>query len=97
MKIDLKKIVKESYDNVDLLLCGGAQGHMSHLFEDPDLTFKQLKDIFTKLFRGQIGIQEKCLAPSTTVQLQKNGIKTIQDVVDNKIEDSILTYNFELQ
>ena len=56
MKIDLKKIVKESYDNVDLLLCNGAQGHISHLFKDPDLTFKQLKDIFAKLFRGQIGI-----------------------------------------
>ena len=56
MKIDLKKIMKESYDNVDLLLCNGAQGHISHLFKDPDLTFKQLKDIFAKLFRGQIGI-----------------------------------------
>ena len=44
----------------DELICeGGASGHMQHIFEDPDLTFKELKDIFTKLFTGKIGIEEK--------------------------------------
>ena len=43
--LNISKIIEESFENVDLLLCGGASGHMSHLFEDPDLTFKQLKDI----------------------------------------------------
>lgn len=42
------------------LICeGGASGHMSHLFEDPDLTFNELKEIFTGLFTGQIEVDEK--------------------------------------
>ena len=86
---------KEAYFDLQLLCCGGASGHLRHLFEDPDLTFKQLKDIFTKLFQGKISIQEKCLAPNTVVTLKHNGEKTIQDVVDNKIQDDILTYDFE--
>jgi hypothetical protein len=37
--INIKNIIQTSYCNT--LLCeGGASGHMSHLFEDPDLTFK---------------------------------------------------------
>ena len=52
--IDLREIITKSYNkysNQDLILAGGASGHMSHLFEDPDLKFKDLKDIFTKLFK----------------------------------------------
>lgn len=75
--INLANIIKENYEDLDLVLAGGASGHMSHLFEDPDLTFKQLKDIFTKLFKGKIGITEKCLSPDTIVVLQHNGKKTI--------------------
>lgn len=42
------------------LVCeGGASGHMTHLFEDPDLSFAELRDIFTKLFTGKIKIEEK--------------------------------------
>lgn len=53
----LKQLIAESYTT---LLCeGGASGHMSHLFEDPDLTFGELKEIFTKLFSGEIQIEEK--------------------------------------
>ena len=51
--IELKNIWNE------LITEGGASGHMQHIFEDPDLTFKELKDIFTKLFTGKIGIEEK--------------------------------------
>lgn len=54
----LTDIIAESYSDL-LVTEGGASGHMTHLFEDPDLTFKQLKDIFTKLFTGKIGITEK--------------------------------------
>ena len=60
--INLKEIITKSYNkysNKDLLLCGGAQGHLSHLFEDPDLSFKELKELFTKLFKGKITIHEK--------------------------------------
>jgi len=37
--INLRNILKESFETLELLGEGGAAGHMSHLFEDPDLTF----------------------------------------------------------
>ena len=60
--INLREIIAKSYNkysNYDLILAGGASGHMSHLFEDPDLKFKDLKDIFTKLFKGKLTVSEK--------------------------------------
>lgn len=40
---------------------------MSHLFEDPDLKFKDLKDIFTKLFKGKLTVSEKTDGQNLTV------------------------------
>ena len=68
----------------ELIVEGGASGHMQHIFEDPDLTFKELKDIFTKLFTGKIGIEEKCLSPDSKILTEHNGEKTIAEIVDNK-------------
>ena len=42
--------------NEELLLEGGAYGHMSHPFEDMDLTFGTLKDIITKALNGDLGV-----------------------------------------
>lgn len=53
--LNVLELVKENM----LLNEGGAQGHMEHLFSDPDLTFREIKDIFTKLFTGNIEITEK--------------------------------------
>ena len=51
--IDLKQIYES-------LICeGGASGHMSHIFEDPDLKFSDLKKIFTGLFKGKLAVEEK--------------------------------------
>lgn len=61
--IDLKALFEDN-----TIICeGGASGHMSHLFEDPDLTFKDLKDIFTKLFKGKLAISEKSDGQNLTV------------------------------
>ena len=38
---------------------GGVAGHMSHLYENPELTFKQIKDIFTKASNGELEGTEK--------------------------------------
>lgn len=57
--IKLNEIIKTAYDNMQLICCGGASGHMTHLFEDPDLSFAELRDIFTQLFTGKIAISEK--------------------------------------
>ena len=42
--------------NEGLLLEGGAYGHMSHPFDDMDLTFSDLKNIITKALNGELGI-----------------------------------------
>lgn len=60
MNIQLKEIVKSAIDNKNAVLCeGGASGHMAHLFSTPQLKFKEIKDIFTKLFTGKIEVEEK--------------------------------------
>lgn len=84
----LKAILKES-----LIREGGASGHMTHLFEDGSLTFGDLKQILKSLFSGKLRIEEKCLAPDSIVYLKNNGKKTIEEVVNNRIEDEILSYN----
>ena len=45
------KFIKEG-----LLMEGGAYGHMSHPFDDMDLTFGDLKNIITKALNGELGI-----------------------------------------
>lgn len=41
----------------ELLVCGGAYGHMSHPFDvDINLTFGQLKDIVNKALDGELGV-----------------------------------------
>jgi hypothetical protein len=42
--------------NENLLLEGGAYGHMSHPFDDMDLTFGDLKNIITKALNGELGV-----------------------------------------
>jgi hypothetical protein len=42
--------------NESLLLEGGAYGHMSHPFDDMDLTFGDLKDIISKALNGDLGV-----------------------------------------
>jgi hypothetical protein len=39
-----------------LLMEGGAYGHMSHPFDDMDLTFGDLKDIISKALNGDLGV-----------------------------------------
>ena len=77
--INLSNIIRESYEDLDLVLAGGASGHMSHLFEDPDLTFKQLKDIFTKLFKGKIGITEKTDGQALAVTYKDGEVKAARN------------------
>jgi hypothetical protein len=70
-KIDVKDIGKDSHGmptingrqattfrtmNEELLMEGGAYGHMSHPFDDMNLTFGQLKDIVSKALDGELGV-----------------------------------------
>ena len=50
-------IIKENIEEWNqLLLEGGAYGHMSHPFDDMELTFGQLKDIISKALDGDLGV-----------------------------------------
>ena len=42
--------------NESLLLEGGAYGHMSHPFDDMDLTFGDLKNIISSALTGELGV-----------------------------------------
>jgi hypothetical protein len=51
------KVIKENIEEWNqLLLEGGAYGHMSHPFDDMELTFGQLKDIISKALDGDLGV-----------------------------------------
>ena len=58
-----------------LVLEGGASGHMSHPFDDKDLTFGDFKKIIDAGLRGQLNFEED---PSEKVDGQ-NVWATIQD------------------
>lgn len=74
----LNKILQSIYD--DVMICeGGASGHLQHLFEDPDLTFKQLKDIFIKLFKGQISVQEKTDGQALAITYKDGEVKAARN------------------
>ena len=44
---------------LDLLLEGGVAGHMSHLYEDPSLTFTKMKEILLAASEGELEGAEK--------------------------------------
>ena len=51
------KIVKENIEETkQLIMEGGAYGHMSHPFDDMNLTFGDLKDIIGKALDGELGV-----------------------------------------
>lgn len=78
---------------------GGAFGHLMHPFDNLDLTFNDFKELINITANGAFTLDnvvtEKCLHESTLLSLYKNGVKTIKEIVDNKIKDKILSYNFD--
>lgn len=67
VKEDIKKKSKE------LLLCGGAAGHMIHPFEDMDLTFGDLKKIISSAMQGELGTVTEKLDGQNIMVSWKNG------------------------
>lgn len=93
------KFISESKDLnfLNFVNEGGAYGHLSHPFEDMDLTMADLHKMIQDTVNGAFGpenfVQEKCLSPDSVIQLKDNGHKTIKDIVDNKIHDMALSFN----
>lgn len=85
--ISLDTIVQESYDRT--MLCeGGCGGHINHIFEDGNLTFAEIRDIFKNVFQGKTQLSEKVdgLALSITYKDGKFGVardkKSLKDPMD---------------
>lgn len=78
-----------------LVLEGGASGHMSHPFDDKNLTFGDFKKMIDAGLRGELNFEEepteKCLAGDSILTLKKHGKISIKEVVDNKYQDDILS------
>ena len=56
IKEDMESIL-ESY--VELLTEGGAAGHMSHPFDDRDLTFADLKEMIRRSLAGELNVEKE--------------------------------------
>ena len=84
-------------DDRILLQCGGTYGHMNHPFDtDINLTFGQLKDIVNKGLDGELEVtKEKCIAGDSILNTENHGEMTIAELVDNDINDRVLSYNEE--
>lgn len=100
VRMDGKQILVDNQNQSDgreLLLCGGAYGHMNHPFEtDINLTFGQLKDIVDKALEGELEFtREKCIYGDAIINTENGGDIKIQEYVDNNIQDKVLAYNEE--
>lgn len=62
-----------------ILLEGGADGHMSHLWEIANITFGDLRDIFTDLFKNNIKLTEKTDGQNLNVTFKDGEIKAARN------------------
>jgi len=68
------KVIKENIqESNQLFLEGGAYGHMSHPFDDMELTFGQLKDIISKAIEGEFGVVREKTQGQALAKSWKNG------------------------
>lgn len=51
--------IKDSKDNRVLLTCGGASGHLNHIFQDTQLTFNDFRSIINNLLSGKINLESQ--------------------------------------
>lgn len=75
----LKNCYQKLNESIDLVFEGGASGHMSHLFEDPDLKFSDLKKIFTQLFKGKLKVEEKTDGQNLTITYKDGEVRAARN------------------
>ena len=56
LRSELFEIIKEG--QMELLLCGGSVGHMSHIFDETDLTFSDFEEIIRRALVGRLNVEE---------------------------------------
>ena len=101
-KIKATKVdIKNSKSPLNLISEGGGFGHVSHPFEEWDLTFNDLKTLIEGGLSGELSkhttVLEKCIEGDSIVTLESAGETKISDVVDKNIDDNILAFNEETQ
>ena len=93
--------IKNSKSPLNLISEGGGFGHVSHPFEEWDLTFNDLKTLIEGGLSGELSkhttVLEKCIEGDSIVTLESAGETKISDVVDKNIDDNILAFNEETQ
>ena len=63
---------------------GGVFGHMSHIYDNPSMTFGQIKDIMTKASAGQLeNVTEKTDGQNLFITWN-NGLKAARNTGDIK-------------
>lgn len=55
---NIKPLFEECYRNGSLIMEGGMGGHMTHIFEDPNLTFNDLEKIIEDSLSGELNREE---------------------------------------
>ena len=88
-------ILTESLNLEEVLNEGGAYGHLAHPFEDMGLTMSDLQQMITTTVNGAFGpenfVQEKCLSGDSLVNLENKGEVRLDELVNHKYEDNILS------
>jgi len=80
--------VKTDFIKEGLLLEGGAYGHMSHPFDDMDLTFGDLKNIITNALNGELGVvREKETKDIYKMQEQMHWVLKVSHLNSKEEED----------
>lgn len=87
----LNELIQTSFDKINskqLLICGGAYGHMAHIFEDMSLTFNDIKEIFQLGLSGQISVNnnvmEKTDGQNLLFTFKSNNIRAARNGSDIK-------------
>lgn len=73
--IELIHSIKK-HDRRELLVCGGAAGHMAHPYDDHGLTFGDMKEIVARALEGRLDIEEAVTEKTDGQNIQvtwKNG------------------------
>lgn len=81
--IDIRDAMEDA-----MLTESGACGHMKHVYEDPGLTFADIRDILTQVFSGEVTLEEKIDGLNLMITYKDGrfgvarNVKTLRDPMD---------------
>ena len=97
---DYHKFINEEYSftlNDYLILEGGAAGHCSHLFDERDMTFAELKQVIHDVFSGNVEITAKTDGQNLSVTYKdgKVGLARNKETIANPLSVEETANKFE--